>query len=107
MTAPEIDIDEAARRLDEGSHLLDVRQLDEYLAGRVPGGQLVPLDELPNRWSEVPSDREVLVICRSGGRSAKAAEFLIQQGLTAVNVAGGTLAWTGSGRSIVTGRDGD
>ena len=51
----------------------------------------------------IPTDGTVYLICKSGGRSARAAEFLIPQGVEAVNVAGGTMAWTDSGRPVVAG----
>ena len=102
---PEITVDEAARRLDEGVRQLDVRQPDEYATARVPGGQLLPLHELPTRLDEVPTEGEVLVICRSGARSARAVEFLVEHGVAAVNVAGGTNAWAASGRATTSGPD--
>lgn len=104
---PEIPVDEAARRIEAGAVLLDVRQPDEYAAGRVPGGQLIPLHELPGRLAEVPADDEVLVICRSGARSAKAVELLIGHGVSAINIAGGTNAWAASGRPISSGPGAD
>lgn len=103
MTVPEITVDEAAGRIEQGAPLLDVRQADEYAAGHVPGGQLIPLHELPLRLTELPGNDEVLVICRSGARSAKAVEVLLAHGLSAVNIAGGTNAWIASGRPVATG----
>ena len=103
MTVPEISVDEAAHRLEQGTKLLDVRQPDEYITARVPGGQLLPLHELPARLAEVPAEGEVLVICRSGARSGKAVEILIQHGVSAVNIAGGTNAWAASGRPTASG----
>ena len=99
-------MDEAAERLPAGALLLDVRQPDEYVDGHVPGARLVPLDEVPMRAGELPADTEILVICRSGARSHRAAEYLIDQcQLRAVNVAGGTLAWIESGRDVVAGTE--
>jgi rhodanese-related sulfurtransferase len=69
----------------------------------VPGVQLIPLPELGERHGEIPDADTVYVICKVGGRSMKAAEFLTAQGRTAVNVAGGTNAWIESGRSIESG----
>lgn len=92
-SVPEIGIDTLAGALRDGVPLIDVRQPDEYEEARVPGARLIPLATLPERVHEVPTDATVYVICRSGGRSAKAVEFLRQQGVDAVNVAGGTLAW--------------
>ena len=94
---------ELAERLDAGAVVVDVRQPDEYLGGHVPGAVLIPLNDVPDRYGELPTDREVLVVCRSGGRSYVASEFLVANGVRAVNVAGGTLAWIESGREVVEG----
>ena len=100
---PEIDVDELARRHQAGATLIDVRQPDEYEAGHVPGAVLIPLREVPERVDEVPAGGEVLVICKSGGRSRSASEFLRTQGIDAINVAGGTQAWIRSGHTVVGG----
>lgn len=100
---PHIDVDELARVHAEGAHVIDVRQLDEYLGGHVPGALHIPLDQLGARWEELPTGAELLVICQSGGRSAAAVRALIEAGMTAVNVAGGTKAWIDAGNPVVTG----
>ena len=72
----------------------------------MPGAVLVPLDQVPARAGDLPADTEILVICRTGARSHRAAEYLIDQHhMVAVNVAGGTLAWIESGRDIVVGSE--
>jgi adenylyltransferase/sulfurtransferase len=84
------------KRIDAGENLfvLDVRNPNEFAICRIPGTVLVPLPELPTRLAEVPKDREVIVHCKSGMRSAKAIEFLKSQGYTKlVNLTGGILAW--------------
>jgi len=101
----EIDVEELARRLADGAVLIDVRNPEEYASGHVPGAHLLPLHDLPYRADEVPDGAEVLVICRTGSRSLVAAEFLAEQGVTAVNVAGGTRAWVDSGRPAVGGTE--
>lgn len=98
MEPPEIGVDELAQRLAEGAVLVDVRRPDEYDEAHLSEAVLIPLDELPDRVDEVPAASEVLVICRSGGRSAAACEFLGEKGHTAINVTGGMLAWIDSGR---------
>ncbi|MDZ7676488.1 MAG: rhodanese-like domain-containing protein [Acidimicrobiales bacterium] len=103
MEIPVIDVDTLASRLDAGVPVFDVRQPDEYEQARAPGVRLVPLDQVPDRLDEFPTEGEVYVICRSGGRSAKAVEFLRGNGVDAVNVAGGTLAWIESGKPVETG----
>lgn len=99
----EIDVDELAERLALGATVVDVREADEYEDGHVPGAILVPLSELEARVDDVPSGQPVLVICKSGGRSARACAFLAPLGRDVTNVAGGTLAWIDSGREIVEG----
>lgn len=102
MDVPEIDVDTLDERRNAGTAVLDVRQPDEYDEGHVPGAVLIPLAELAERLSEVPPP-PVLVICRSGARSLKAAEYLLANGIDATNVAGGTLAWIDAGKPVVTG----
>ena len=103
MTVPEIDIAEAARRHAAGTPVIDVREPHEYVDGHVPGAPLIPLASVAERLHEVPADGEVLLICRSGARSGKAAEYLRGQGIEAVNIAGGTMAWIDAGHPVVTG----
>jgi rhodanese-related sulfurtransferase len=103
LDVPEIDIDEFARRREQGAPVIDVRETDEYQAGHVPGATLIPLSTVPDRLADVPAQGEVLVICRTGGRSLRAAEFLTANGVSATNVAGGTLAWIESGRPVAEG----
>ena len=103
MAVPEIDIAATVERLAAGAAIVDVRQPDEYAAGHVPGAPLVPLAEVPERLDAFPAEGEVLIICRSGARSGRAAEFLRAQGIDAINVAGGTLAWIDAGHEVVAG----
>ena len=103
MDVPEIDIAEAVRRHAAGVPVIDVREPDEYVSGHVPGAPLIPLGSVSERVDEVPTGSEVLIICKMGGRSHKAAEFLRTQGIDAVNIAGGTTAWIEAGHRVVTG----
>ena len=103
MPVPEIDIDEFARRREQGAPVIDVREPDEYQQAHVPGATLIPLATVPDRLGDVPAEHDVLVICKSGGRSMRAAEFLAANGISATNVAGGTMAWIDSGRPIAEG----
>lgn len=82
--------------LEEGARLflLDVRTPAEFRAEHIPGAKLIPLQELPGRMGEVPKDRDVVVVCRSGSRSAVAASILTKAGFPRVyNLTGGMLAW--------------
>lgn len=94
---PIIEVQELAKLLERGACLIDVREPDEFSEARAPGASLIPLQSLPSRMGEVPGDQTVYVICKSGGRSAKAVEFLRANGIDAINVAGGTLAWLEAG----------
>ncbi|MCU1498715.1 MAG: Rhodanese domain protein [Acidimicrobiales bacterium] len=105
MDVPEIDIAEAARRHAAGTPVFDVREPEEYVEGHVPGAPLVPLGTVVERVDEFPTSTEVLVICKMGGRSRNAAEFLRTQGVDAVNIAGGTMAWIEAGHPVVTGEE--
>lgn len=101
---PEIDVVSAARRVDEGAALIDVREQDEFDEIRAVGAVLVPMSEVVDRLEELPRDRPLCLICRSGARSMRVAEYLASQGLDVVNVAGGTLAWADAGLPVEHGR---
>jgi rhodanese-related sulfurtransferase len=98
---PQVDPDEASAMLEGGGALLDVREPDEWEAGHAPDAQFIPLGQVSERAAEVPHDRRVVVICRSGARSDRAAQFLASQGVDAVNVAGGMRAWAAGGYDVV------
>lgn len=105
LTVPEVDVEELARARAAGAPLIDVREPDEYAEFHVPGAALLPLAEVPERLDELPAreGEPVFVICGSGGRSRRAAEYLIANGIDAVNVAGGSRAWLEAGHPVVTG----
>lgn len=91
----DISVEELKQRLDRGDNLfvLDVREPHEYQICNL-GGHLIPLNDLPKRVSELDPSKEIVVHCKMGGRSAKAADFLRQSGFTKVhNLAGGITAW--------------
>lgn len=107
MDVTEIDVDTLERYLSAGAPLIDVRQPDEYAAAHVPGARLMPMDELPELLDEIPMDVPVYVICQSGGRSHRVAQWLLAQGYEASNVAGGTVAWIEAGKPTVSGTQAD
>jgi adenylyltransferase/sulfurtransferase len=93
---PQITVKELKRRMDAGEdvQLIDVREPYEYQIAQI-GGKLIPQNDVPQRLAEIDRDREVVVHCKSGGRSQRIAEFLKQSGYPrVVNVAGGILAWS-------------
>lgn len=82
-------------------YVLDVREQWEYDAGHIPGVTLLPLGELPARISEIPTDKQVIITCRTGNRSGQAVDFLMQQGFDNVhNMAGGIVAWESAGLPV-------
>ena len=103
MNDPEVDIEQLAAACATGAVVIDVRQPEEYVAGHVAGAQLIPLGDVVARLDEVPTDQPVYIICQSGVRSLKAAQFLRASGYDATSVAGGTQAWIDSGRDVVRG----
>ena len=93
---------EVADRLDE-LQIVDVRSPREFSGdlGHLPGARLVPLDQLPRRLGELDPDTPTLVVCRSGGRSARAASMLGSAGFRELyNLEGGMLAWSAEGRPV-------
>jgi len=79
-----------------GTVLIDVREVSEFRGGRLPGAMNIPLSQLPQRTAEIARDREVLLYCRSGMRSKRAAAFLRSQGFEKIgHLRGGIMAWQG------------
>jgi rhodanese-related sulfurtransferase len=103
MAVSEISVDELEAALHAGGRLVDVREPDEYDEAHVPGAVLVPLGSVPDALHHFAADQPTYVICKSGGRSMRACEFLDDQGHLVVNVAGGTMAWVASGRATASG----
>ena len=88
--------------LPAGVFLLDVREDDEWAAGHAPEAVHVRLGELSARTEDIPRDQEVYVICRSGARSAYAAQALAGAGWNTVNVADGMTGWAVAGRPMIS-----
>ncbi len=99
---PEIDPTEADRLVAAGAFLLDVREDDEWAAGRAPAAVHVPMGQVAERADELPADRVVVCICRAGGRSAAVAAALAGAGFEVANVDGGMSAWEALGLPVVT-----
>lgn len=93
----------AASQVDPGAYLLDVREPDEWDAGHAPGAHFVPMMEIPARMAEVPTDVDVVVVCRSGGRSGQVVSYLMGNGWDNVrNLDGGMQSWAAAGREVVS-----
>ncbi|MEV8532198.1 rhodanese-like domain-containing protein [Streptomyces sp. NPDC051211] len=88
------------------SFILDVREDDEWTAGHAEGALHIPMSEFVARFGELTEaaedGRRVHVMCRVGGRSAQVTQYLVQQGVDAVNVDGGMQVWEATGRPVVT-----
>ena len=82
--------------------LLDVREDDEWRAGHIDAAVHIPMGSVPARLAEIPVDRPIVVVCRSGGRSAQVTGFLAAAGREAVNLAGGMHAWSEAGRPMTS-----
>ena len=92
----QMSVKELKQRLDQGDDLfiLDVREPFEYQIAQI-GGHLIPLNDLPKRMNELNTAQEIVVQCKSGGRSQRAAEFLAKNGFKKLhNLAGGITAWS-------------
>jgi rhodanese-related sulfurtransferase len=100
----EISVAQAKEKYDTGVYLLDVRQPEEWNETHVPGTTLIPLGELQDRVNELPKDKEIVVICRSGNRSQQGRDILLNAGFDQVtSMAGGVNAWKAAGYPTVTG----
>jgi rhodanese-related sulfurtransferase len=93
----------SAGDVSDDAFLLDVREDDEWAAGHAPGAVHVPMMQIPARLHDIPVDRDVVVICRVGGRSAQVVTFLQQNGMDRIlNLDGGMQSWEASGRPMVS-----
>lgn len=100
----EISVADAVEKRDSGAFILDVRQPEEWNEFHVPGSTLIPLDQLVSRASELPRDQEIVIVCRSGNRSAQARDLLLDAGFTQVtSMAGGLTQWKVAGYPTVSG----
>lgn len=100
-TEPNVPTTDVSALADDAT-ILDVREPDEWAAGHAPGAIHSPLGDLPTSLGNVPHDGEIAVICRSGGRSSKAVEWLQRKGFDVVNVEGGMRAWAQAGKPMVS-----
>lgn len=88
----------SVNEVPENAQLIDVREADEYAIDRAAGAVLIPLSEFTARVEEIDTEKDVYLICKAGGRSAQAGEYLEQvRGIEPINVKGGTDAWRESG----------
>ncbi|MFI8414723.1 rhodanese-like domain-containing protein [Paeniglutamicibacter gangotriensis] len=87
-------------QVPSGALILDVREEYEFVEGHASGAVHIPLGDLPMRYEELDQDVDAYVICRTGGRSGQAAAWLVAQGYSALNIAGGSGAWLEAGLKL-------
>jgi rhodanese-related sulfurtransferase len=102
---PTVEVAQVPDPIPDGLTVLDVREPIEWHHGRIEGSVHVPMAEIPARAAELPTEGQVLVVCKVGGRSAHVTAFLLGQGLDAVNLAGGLVEWVSAGRPLVGDTD--
>ncbi|XBB66769.1 rhodanese-like domain-containing protein [Nocardioides sp. WV_118_6] len=100
---PSVEIDGVPDPLPTDLVVLDVREDDEWAAGHIDGAVHIPLMELPARLGEFVELEapQTLVVCKAGGRSARAVAYLAQQGYDVVNLVDGMMGWERAGRAMV------
>ena len=99
----EMEVTELAQLKENGDtvRVIDIRQPAELASGIIPGAEALPMHVIPLRMDELKRDEKLIMVCRSGARSAQACMFLQQQGYDKVfNLRGGMMAWAGSGLEI-------
>ncbi|NLG72913.1 MAG: rhodanese-like domain-containing protein [Chloroflexi bacterium] len=100
----ELSVDETLERREAGALILDVREPQEWEQVHIPGAVLIPLNQLQERIDELPRDQEIIVVCRSGNRSAQGRDLLRQAGFTRVSsMAGGMNRWSAAGYPTESG----
>ena len=102
---PKVSAEQARQLQGQGAILLDVREAPEWRAGHAPGARHIPLSRLPARIRDLPPQRTVITVCRSGHRSAGAAALLARQGRDVINLSGGMHAWARAGLPVVASGD--
>jgi rhodanese-related sulfurtransferase len=102
---PEISISDAFQRHEAGAFILDVREPEEWEEAHIPGSTLIPLGLLEGRVNELPRDRQIVVVCRSGNRSQSGRDILLQAGFEQVtSMSGGLNGWKSSAYLTVSGK---
>lgn len=101
----EVSVEDAFQMRENGAFVLDVRELSEWEEGHIPDATLIPLGELESRMDEIPTDQEVLIVCRSGNRSAQARDILKNAGFTNVtSMASGMNQWIANSYEVEIGQ---
>jgi rhodanese-related sulfurtransferase len=102
FNVPSVSVDQLPSPLPDDLVVVDVREAVEWQHGHLEGSRHLPMSELSGRLDEVPTDGRLLVVCKVGGRSARVVQYLVQQGVDAVNLDGGLVEWEAAGRPLVS-----
>ena len=101
----EISVAQAVEMRSAGAFILDVREPSEWQQGHIPGATLIPLGELASLASELPQDQKIVVVCRSGNRSAQGRDILLEAGFKNVtSMTGGMNQWQAAGLEMISGK---
>jgi rhodanese-related sulfurtransferase len=96
----EISVEQAYQLYQQGAFVLDVRTQQEWDEYHAPNTTLIPLDQLQSRLSELPKDKQIVVVCRSGNRSQEGRNILLSAGFQATSMTGGLKDWSAKGYPI-------
>lgn len=100
----DVSVDEAFEMRDSGAFILDVRTQEEWEDHHIPGATLIVLDELDQHLDQIPTDQDIVVVCRSGNRSQVGRDILLSAGFAnSTSMTGGMNDWISSGYEYVTG----
>jgi rhodanese-related sulfurtransferase len=101
----EISVEQVLSKKDSGALIVDVREPSEWMQFHIAGATHIPLGQLEKRANELPQDKEIIVVCRSGGRSATGRDILRKAGFKKVtSMAGGMNAWRAAGYPTASGQ---
>ncbi|MGD9900451.1 MAG: rhodanese-like domain-containing protein [Calditrichaceae bacterium] len=97
--------DTARTEFDNGVEFIDIREEHEFAESRIPGSRWLPMSEISRRMNELPRDRDAVIYCRTGSRSADLLKYLTTRGYTnLINLAGGIVAWYEEGYPVDSDR---
>lgn len=103
-SAKAVDPHEAKELVEQGTMMIDVRELSEWNHGHAPGATHLPMSRIQENLHRVPKDSDILVCCRSGSRSSAVVSFLLNNGYNAINLKGGMAAWHARGLPVVNSK---
>jgi rhodanese-related sulfurtransferase len=88
-------VEELVNEGNQSLNIIDVREDEEVASGMIPAAKHIPLGSIESRMGELDKTKEYIMVCRSGGRSGQASQFLERQGFKVINMTGGMMSWEG------------